>query len=258
MSQENGWRRRDGLGRSRDHALRASCLLYSRILFFCAVLVVLIVVLPTATASARTLSAEPSGGGLVENPDHTWTLYAYGHVIKVYSAAEKEIIDRVWHAEEFDLIPGRASGKEVTGISSAEAEAAAGLVNRLRTGKPYATAGEREVGEGYMRTVEEKGIIEKRAEALFGGLYEKTLVAGEPFAVAISTGIPSNGCSHCRNGLIRIWVVRRNTVNVEGCPSSISGHGIPSSKLSATFNPAPLSRSQAAVGSVHMRRSRSI
>lgn len=44
--------------------------------------------LPTS-AFARTLSAEPAGGGFVENSDHTWTLYAYGHVIKVYSAAEK-------------------------------------------------------------------------------------------------------------------------------------------------------------------------
>jgi hypothetical protein len=58
--------------------------------------------LPTS-AFARTLSAEPAGGGFVENSDHTWTLYAYGHVIKVYSAAEKETIDRVWHAEEYDL-----------------------------------------------------------------------------------------------------------------------------------------------------------
>jgi RHS repeat-associated protein len=191
MSQENGWRRRAGLGRSRDHALRASRLLYSRFLFFCAVVVVLIVVLPATSAGARTLSAEPSGGGLVENPDHTWTLYAYGHVIKVYSAAEKETIDRVWHAEEFDLIPGRASGKEVTGISEAEAEAAEGLINRLRTGKPYATVGEREVGEGYMYTVEEKGIIYKPAEALFAGIDEKTVLSGTPYAVAISIGVNS-------------------------------------------------------------------
>lgn len=173
---------------SLDRTSGTSRLLYSRLLFFCAVLVVLAVALPATTASARTLSAEPAGGGLVENPDHTWTLYAYGHVIKVYSAAEKETIDRVWHGEEFDLIPGRASGKEVTGISSAEAEAAAGLLNRLRTGQPYATTGEREVGKGYMRTIEEKGIIEKRAEALFGGLNEKTMLAVEPFAVAISNG----------------------------------------------------------------------
>jgi RHS repeat-associated protein len=154
----------------------------------CVILVVLAVVLPTAVASARTLSSEPAGGGLVENPDHTWTLYAYGHVIKVYSSAEKETIDRVWHGEEFDLIPARASGKEVTGISSAEAEAAEELLNRLRTGKPYATTGEREVGEGYMRTVEEKGVIGRRAETLFGGVYEKTFVAGTPYAVAISIG----------------------------------------------------------------------
>ncbi|HEX4115159.1 MAG TPA: RHS repeat-associated core domain-containing protein [Solirubrobacteraceae bacterium] len=186
MAQAKSWRRQDG--QSRDHTSSGSCLLHSRLLLFCVVLVVFAVALPAAVASARTLSVEPSGGGFVENPDHTWTLYAYGHVIKVYSAAEKETIDRVWHGEEFDLIPGRASGKEVTGISSGEAEAAAGLVNRLRTGKPYATTGEREVGEGYMRTVEEKGIIEKRAEAVFGGLYEKTLESNEPFAVAISNG----------------------------------------------------------------------
>jgi RHS repeat-associated protein len=125
---------------------------------------------------------------LVENSDHTWTLYGYGHVIKVYSAAEKETIDRVWHGEEFDLIPFRASGSEVTGISSAEAKAAEGLLNRLRTGKPYTTVGEREVGEGYMRAVEEKGIIYKRAEVLFGGLYEKTVSAGGPYAAAVSIG----------------------------------------------------------------------
>ncbi len=139
--------------------------------------------LPTS-AYARTLSAEPAGGGFVENSDHTWTLYAYGHVIKVYSAAEKETIDRVWHAEEYDLT-GNALGSEVTGISHAEAEAAEGLVKRLRTGKPYATKGEREVGEGLMRTSEEKGIISKSAETLFGGIDEKTMFAGSPYAVAI-------------------------------------------------------------------------
>jgi RHS repeat-associated protein len=161
---------------------------YSRLLFFCSLLVILAVILPTTAASARTLSAEPSGGGLVENPDHTWTLYAYGHVIKVYSVAEKETIDRVWHGEEFDLIPFRASGSAVTGISEAEAEAAKGILNRLSTGRPYATTGEREVGEGYMRTVEDNGIIYKRAEALFGSLYEKTVSAGGPYAVAVSIG----------------------------------------------------------------------
>jgi hypothetical protein len=180
MSQENGWRRRDELGRSRDRSSWASRFLYSRLLPFSAILAVLTVVLPTATASARTLSPEPSGGGFVENSDHTWTLYAYGHVIKVYSAAEKETFDRVWHGEEFDLIPGRAGGREVTGISEAEFEAAEGLINRLRTGKPYATVGEREVGEGYMHTVEEKGIIYKPAEAVFAGINEKTVLSGTP------------------------------------------------------------------------------
>lgn len=170
--------------RSRDHALRGS-----RLTLLCAILAVLtFVILPTVAAYARTLSAEPSGGGLVENPDHTWTLYAYGHVVKVYSSAEKETIDRVWHGEELDLIPFRASGSEVTGISGAEAEAAANLVNRLRTGKPYATAGEREIGEGYMRSLEANGIIRKRAETLFGGIVEKTLSAGHPYTVAIAIG----------------------------------------------------------------------
>ena len=181
-------RRQDKGFRPRDHASEGSRLLGSRLLFFCVVLAILSVVLPTAGANARTLSPEPSGGGLVENPDHTWTLYAYGHVIKVYSSAEKETIDRVWRGEEFDLIPFRASGHEVTGISEAEAEAAEGLINRLRTGKPYATTAEREVGEGYMRTVEERGVIGKRAETLFGGIVEKTVSAGKPYAVAISIG----------------------------------------------------------------------
>jgi RHS repeat-associated protein len=189
MLLKERWRGRQAcLGWSQSGAAKAAGLPCLRLHLFCAVLAVLIVALPTAAASARTLSPEPSGGGLVENPDHTWTLYASGHVVKVYSAAEKETIDRVWHGEEFDLIPFRASGSAVTGISGAEVEAAAGLVNRLRTGKPYATVGEREVGEGYMRTVEEKGIIYKRAEALVGSLYEKTVSVGGPYAVAVSIG----------------------------------------------------------------------
>jgi RHS repeat-associated protein len=173
--------------RSRDHALRASRRLYSRLVFFCVVLAVL-AVLPAAVACARTLSPEPSGGGFVENSDHTWTFYGDGHVVKVYSSAEKETFDRVWHAEEFDLIPFRASGYEVTGISSAEAEAAGNLLKSLQTGKPYATGGEEEVGIGYMRTVEEKGIIGKRAETLFGGLIDKTIYAGKVYGYAIAIG----------------------------------------------------------------------
>jgi RHS repeat-associated protein len=173
-------------GRSWDHAPRASHVLRSRLLSLVILAFLTVLVLPVTGASARTLSPEPSGGGFVENPDHSWTLYAYGHVVKVYSPAEKETFDRVWHAEEFDLIPFRANSSEVTGISKAEVEAGEAIINRLKTGQPYATGGEREVGEGYMRTVEEKGIITKRAIALFGGLREKMLHSGPLYAGAIS------------------------------------------------------------------------
>jgi hypothetical protein len=113
-----------------------------------------------ASVCARTLAGEPSGGGLVENSDHTWTLYADGHVVKVYSSAEKETIDRVWRAEEFDAV-GEESGEYVTGISHAEAVYAEDLVKRLRTGEPYASGGEREVGEGLLRAAEANGLFQK-------------------------------------------------------------------------------------------------
>jgi RHS repeat-associated protein len=159
--------------------------LRSRCVFVGAVALLAVLALSSASAVARTLSAEPSGGGFVENPDHTWTLYG-DDAVRVYSAAEKETFDRVWHAEEFDLIPGRASGHEVTGISVAEEEAAQAIINRMRTGRPYVGKGEQEVGEGYMRTVEEKGIISKRAEVLFGGILEKEVDAGTVYAPTIT------------------------------------------------------------------------
>jgi hypothetical protein len=168
-----------------------------------------LLVLPTS-AFARTLAAEPAGGGFVENPDHTWTLYAYGHVIKVYSAAEKETFDRVWHAEEFD-VTGNHLGFEVTGISPAETEAAEGIVTRLRTGQPYASLGEREVGEGLMRTIEEKGIITKSAEILFKGIGEQNIFAETTYGFAITT----------TNGYVRVltlpqWKVGSPTGHKEG------------------------------------------
>lgn len=170
--------------RSRNHALQGS-----HRLLLCATLAILAcLVLPIGAAYARTLSSGPTSGGLVENPDHTWSLYDNGHLLKVYSSTEKETIDRVWHAEEFDLIPFRANGHEVTGISEAEYLAAEAIINRLRTGKAYKTGGERQVGEGYMKALEEKGIIGKRAETLFGGIVEKTLSAGSPYTVAIAIG----------------------------------------------------------------------
>jgi RHS repeat-associated protein len=140
-----------------------------------------------SSAFARTLSAEPSGGGLVENPDHTWTLYADGHVVKVYSSSEKETIDRVWRAEEFDAV-GEESGERVTGISHAEAVVAEDLVKRLRTGEPYASGGEREVGEGLLRAAEANGLFNKRSYTLAGALREKFVSAGGPFAVSITIG----------------------------------------------------------------------
>lgn len=186
--------------RSRGHVSKASGLLGSRLLLFCAVLGVLAVVLPTAGACARTLSPEPSGGGLVENPDHTWTLYAYGHVIKVYSSAEKETIDRVWHGEEFDLIPFRASGHEVTGISEAEAVAAEGLLNRLRTGKPYATAGEREVGEGYMRTVEKTESSVSEPRRCLAASSNRPFLRADPMRSPSRLVVALNECSRCLYG----------------------------------------------------------
>ncbi len=144
----------------------------------------------------------------MENSDHTWTLYAYGHVIKVYSAAEKETIDRVWHAEEYDLT-GNALGSEVTGISHAEAEAAEGVVKRLRTGKPYATKGEREVGEGLMRTSEEKGIISKPAETLFGGIDEKTMSAGSPYYPGLQIGYGCGSVPLCQEKICGHYQGRR-------------------------------------------------
>jgi hypothetical protein len=89
------------------------------------------------------------------------------------------------------LISGRASGREVTGISPVEEEAAQDIINRLRTGEPYASKGEQEVGEGYMRTVEGKEIVARRAEVLFGGIMEKPVVATVGYAptVTIATGL---------------------------------------------------------------------
>lgn len=152
-----------------------------------ALVVGVVLTLCTSPASARTLAPEPGGGGLVENPDHTWTLYGYGHVVKVLSAAEKETIDRVWRAEQFDLV-GVESGEAVTGISHAEAEAAQGIVRRLRTGVPYTTGGERELGQGLVHADEEAGMFEKAGDALVGGLYLDLVGQGSPYAVSVPIG----------------------------------------------------------------------
>ncbi len=102
-----------------------------------------------SVAVAREYAPPPVGGGLVENPDGTWSLYAEHGTTpeRVYTSGEHEAFQTL---DAGLLLDTGTTGQEagvVEGIDTAEVEADHRMAERLRTGKPYADAGEAEVGD---------------------------------------------------------------------------------------------------------------
>jgi len=119
-------------------------------------------------ASAREYGSPPSGGGLVENPDGTWSFYWPGEVspIATYSSGEHEVMRRLAKGLELDTgTTGQAAG-EVTGLEPEEATADSTMTSVLRTGKPYASEVEEDVGDAVISEDEAANTLPTTAEVL--------------------------------------------------------------------------------------------
>ncbi len=122
-----------------------------------------------ATASARTLSARPSGGGLVENPDGTWSLWGEGSdtkPLRTYSPEEHLRMEKENKALELEVGNGDNPLTEIEGITARERAAAEDLGNKLKTGEPYKSVAEQTVGEDVAAEAESAGTLPSWADTL--------------------------------------------------------------------------------------------
>jgi RHS repeat-associated protein len=112
-------------------------------------LVLLSVLVAAPVAAAREYASPPAGGGLVENPDGTWSLYVEPAFTpaKVYSKAEHEVLLKLDAGLVLDTGTTGQKAGVVEGIDTEEVEGDELMAARLKTGDPYVDKGEAEVGD---------------------------------------------------------------------------------------------------------------
>jgi RHS repeat-associated protein len=138
-------------------------------------------------ALAREYAPAPPGGGLVENPDGTWSFYGeHDSNLRTYTSAEHEAMTRLGAGLELDTGTTGQTASEVSGIKSAETKQAEALTSSLRTGKTFVTPGEAEVGSAIVRMDEAAGTLPKKARVISAA---GDLIAGPgPFNVGVKIG----------------------------------------------------------------------
>jgi hypothetical protein len=150
-----------------------------------------------SSSFAREYAKNPSpNGGLVENPDGTWSLYDDSTDVpyKVYSPAEYQTMGREISALELEAGTTGETPNPFTipGLNPVEREASSKLYERIVTSKEYATPGEQQVGEDIAEVMRDDSVLPSITEdlsAFSGGTI--ALTGGGAFAigVAIGTGI---------------------------------------------------------------------
>jgi RHS repeat-associated protein len=116
-------------------------------------------------AVAREYASPPAGGGLVENPDGTWSFYGErgSAPLRTFTGAEHEELQRLGAGLELDTGTTGQSASVVSGIGALEVAQAEALAGRLRTGELFKTLGEAAVGSDLIgldeaeRTLPSKG-----------------------------------------------------------------------------------------------------
>ena len=159
-----------------------------------------ILMLVCSTASARSFtdpgSMVPKEYRYVENADGTYTEWykgVTGQAIRgdTYSAAEMVESDRVFAQVAVDSGTTGQGGSILVGSDGDNIYAAERIVGELRTGEPYATGGEAEVGDELITEGVDLGTLppEVTVAGASAGALLGTLAGGLAVGVAIGTGI---------------------------------------------------------------------
>jgi RHS repeat-associated protein len=119
-----------------------------------------------APAAAREYAPPPAGGGFVENPDGTWSLYLeHGSTpARVFTGGEHEAFEKLDAGLDLDTGTTGQEANDVEGIDTAEVEADHRMAERLRTGKPYADGGEAEVGDAVIAQDQALGTLPENSQ----------------------------------------------------------------------------------------------
>jgi RHS repeat-associated protein len=147
----------------------------------------LLLVFP-ALAGAREYAPPPSGGGLVENPDGTWSFYSAGGStpLRTYSSSEHETLQRLAAGLELDTGTTGQTASVVSGIGGTEVTEDETLASRLRTGELYKSPGEAEVGDGVIEADEAISTLPKKAYVL--NTADDVFANPGPFRIGVGIG----------------------------------------------------------------------
>jgi hypothetical protein len=113
-------------------------------------------------AQARTFAPSPGpSGGLVENPDGTYSLWGEGGTkpLRTYTAQAAERIAQEDAAISLEAGSNGQTSSVVEGITKTQQEQVDDLVSKLRTGETYKTVGEANLGEDVVAEAEAEGTI---------------------------------------------------------------------------------------------------
>jgi hypothetical protein len=148
----------------------------------------------SGTASAQVYAESPGpGGGLVENPDGTWSLWGespHPRPLKTYTAAEKDRLLRMNSEMEVDGGTTGQDGISVEGSGKVEDSWAKSMDKQLETHELYKTPGEQAVGDDLVEEAEADGTLPAE-DGVLGALGTGALEVGGSalVGVAIGTGI---------------------------------------------------------------------
>jgi hypothetical protein len=157
-----------------------------------AAICVLVFFLLCAVSQARVYGERPPGGGFVENPDGTWSLYTEGRDLpdEVFTDSEYKSLGRSISAAEVDAGTTGETGGIVNGVTGAEQVTGRQLEERLATGELYKTVGEKAVGEGLWDTAVTDGLAPSATETLMGAVSDLALAGGAAYVgIKIGNGI---------------------------------------------------------------------
>lgn len=118
----------------------------------------------TPAAIARTYSPRPPGGGLIQNPDGTYSLWGEGgnNPIRTYSPTEAARMAKEDEALLFQAgETGQDAGEFIEGLGAKERTASEELRSRLATGQEYASPAEATVGNDVVAQDEAAGLLER-------------------------------------------------------------------------------------------------
>ena len=124
-----------------------------------AIVVAALALASPCAASAREFAPCREGGGLVENPDGTYSLWGEGCTkpLRTYSKDEADAMAAEDEGLAVDAGEAANTVSEVDGITTDQQSAVDQMVTRLQTAQPYGSPGEADVGRSVIDDAEAIG-----------------------------------------------------------------------------------------------------